>query len=67
MVPGLPARVPARAVVWAEAADAAEAEWAGHLLQARAVIAYVQTAEQLLLILQDSLVMQKAVLNVVQK
>ena len=58
---------PAQAVVWAEAADAAEAEWADHLLQARVVIAYVQTAEQQLLMLQDSLVIQKAVLNVVQK
>ena len=67
MVQDLPVRDPARAEVWAETADAAEAEWADHLPQARVVIAYVQTAEQQLLMLQDSLVMQKAVLNVVQK
>lgn len=58
---------PAQAVVWAEAADAAEAEWADHLQRGRAEIVYVQAAEQQLLMLQDSLVMQKAVLNVVQK
>ena len=67
MVQDLPAKVPAQAVVWAEAADAAEAEWVGHLQQARVVIAYVRTAGQRLLMLSDSLVMQQAVLNVIQK
>jgi len=37
------------------------------LRQGRAVIAYVRTAGKRLLMLPDSLVMQKAVLNVVQK
>ena len=47
--------------------DKVEAEWTDHLQQARVEIVYAQTAEQQLLMLQDSLVMQKAVLNVVQK
>jgi hypothetical protein len=47
--------------------DKVEAEWADLLLQDRVVIAYVQTAEQQLLMLQGSLVMHQAVRNVVQK
>ena len=65
MVQGLQARVPAQAGVWGEVK--VEAGWADRLQQARAVIAYVRTAEQRLFMLQDSLVMQKAVLSVVQK
>ena len=67
MVQGLPARVPAQAGVWVEAKAKVEAGWADHLLQGRAVIAYVRAAEQRPLILPDSLVMQKAVLIVVRK
>jgi hypothetical protein len=44
-----------------------EAEWAGLLQQGREEIVSVQNAEQRLLMLQDSRVMQKAVLNVVRK
>ena len=47
--------------------DKVEEEWAGLLLQDRVVIAYVQTAEQQLFMLQGSLVMHQAVRNVVQK
>jgi len=47
--------------------DKVEAEWTDHLQRGRAEIVYVQAAEQQLLMLQDSLVIQKAVLNVVQK
>jgi len=53
--------------VWGEAKARVEAGWADHLQQDRAVIVYVRTAEQRSLMLQGSLVMQKAVLNVVQK
>jgi len=53
--------------VWGEAKAKVEAEWEDHSPQGRAVIAYVRTAEQRLLMLPDSLVMQKAVLNVEQK
>jgi hypothetical protein len=67
MVPGLPARVRVQAGVWVEVEAKVEAEWAGHLRQGQVVIAYVRTAEQRSLMLQGSLVMQKAVLNVVQK
>jgi len=66
-VQGLPARVPAQAGVWVEAKAKVEAGWADHLQQGRAVIAYVQTAGKRLHMLPDSLVMQKAVLNVVRK
>ena len=50
----------ARDVVWAEAKVKArvEAEWAGRLQQGRAEVAYVQNAEQRLLMLSDSLVMR---------
>ena len=44
-----------------------EVEWAGLLQQGREEIVSVQNAEQRLLMLQDSRVMQKAVLNVVRK
>jgi hypothetical protein len=67
MEQGLRARVPAQAGVWVEAKAKVEAGWADHLQQGRAVIAFVQTAEQRLLMLQDSLVIQKVVLSVVQK
>jgi len=67
MVQGLPAKVPAQAGVWAEAKAKVEAEWVDHLLQGRAEVVSVRIAEQQLLILPGSLVMQKAALNVVQK
>ena len=67
MVQGLPVRVPAQAGVWVEARARAEAGWADHSPQDRAVVVSVLTAEQQSLILQGSLVMQKAVLNVVRK
>jgi hypothetical protein len=61
------ARGLAQVGVWVGSRVKVEAEWAGHFPQVRAVIAYVRTAAQQLLMLQGSLVMQKAVLNVVQK
>ena len=67
MVQGLRVRVPAQVAVWADVPEVAEAEWADRLQQGQAEIAYVRTAEQRSLILPGSLVMQKAVLNVVQK
>ncbi len=69
MVQGLPAKVPAQAGVWVEVKARArvEAEWADHLLQGRAEVVYARTAGRKLLMLQDSLVMQKAVLNVARK
>jgi hypothetical protein len=67
MEPGLQARVPAQAGVWAEAKGKVEAEWVDHLPQVRAVIAYVRAAEQRSLILPGNLVMQRVVQNVVQK
>ena len=69
MEQGLQARVPVQAGVWVEAKAKVkvEAGWADHLRQGRAVVAFVQTAEQRLLMLQDSLVMQKVVPSVVQK
>jgi hypothetical protein len=67
MVQGLSARVPAQAGVWVEAKAKVEAEWADHSPQARAEVVSAQTAGKRLLTLLDSRVMQKAVLNVVQK
>jgi hypothetical protein len=67
MVQGLQVKVPVQAGVWVEAKDKVEAEWADHLPQAQVEIVCVRTAEQRSLILPGSLVMQKAVLNVVQK
>ncbi len=67
MVQGLLVKGPAQAVVWVEARARVEAGWAGHLQQDRAEIVSVRTVEQRLLMLPDSLVTQKAVLNVVQK
>jgi len=67
MVQVLLVKGPAQAEVWVEVKAKAEAGWADRLQQVRAVIAYVRTAGQRLFMLQDSLVMQKAVLNVVQK
>jgi len=69
MVQVLLAKGPAQDVVWDEAKVRArvEAEWVDRLQQGRAVIASVRNAEQQLLILQDSHVMQKIVLNVERK
>jgi len=67
MVQGLLVKDRVQDVVWDEARARVEAEWAGHLQQGRAEIVSVQTAEQLPLMLPDSLVMQEAVLNVVRK
>jgi len=58
MVQGLRARDPAQAGVWVDVPEAAEAGWADHLQQGRAEVVSVQTAEQRLLMLPDSLVMQ---------
>ena len=60
-------RYRAHDAVWDEAKAKAEAEWAALLQQDRAEIASVQAVEQQSLMLWDSLVMQQAVLNVVQK
>jgi hypothetical protein len=57
MVQGLRAKGPAQAGVWVEAKAKVEAEWADHLPQGRAEIAYVRAAEQRSLTLPDSLVM----------
>ena len=65
MVQALTARVPAQAAVWVEAK--VEAEWADHFPQGRAEVVSVQTVEKRSLTLLDSLVMQKAVQNVVRK
>jgi hypothetical protein len=67
MVQGLRVKVPVQAGVWVEAKAKVEAGWAVHLPQDRVEIVYVRTAVQRSLMLQGSLVMQKAVLNVVQK
>ena len=67
MVQVLAAKGPVRDVVWAEARARVEAEWVVHLQQGRAEIVSVRTAEQRLLMLLDSLVMQKVVLSVVRK
>jgi hypothetical protein len=60
-VQGLAARVPAKVGVWAEAK--AEAGWAGPVLQGRADVVSVPTAENELRISWGSPVMKKAVLN----
>ena len=57
-VQALAAKGPAQDVVWVEVKDRVEAEWVVHLQQGRAEIVSVRTAEQRLLMLQDSLVMQ---------
>jgi len=67
MVQGLPARIPAQAAVWVEVKARVEAEWADHFPQGRAEVVYARTAEQRLLMLPGSLVMQKIVLSVVRK
>jgi hypothetical protein len=66
-VQGLLVKGLAQDVVWAEAKARVEAEWVDRLPQGRAEAVYVRNAEQRLLMLPDSLVMQKAVLNVVRK
>ena len=67
MVQGLAAKVPAQAGGWVEVPDAAEAEWADHLLQGRVEVVFAQAVAQPYHTLQGSLVVQKAVLNVVRK
>ena len=67
MVQDLPAKVPVQVGAWVELRAWVEAEWEGRLQQGRAVIVSVPSAEQQLHMLQDSLVMQKAVQNVVRK
>ena len=67
MVQVLAVKGPVRDVVWVEARARVEAEWEDHLQQGRAVIASVRSAEQQLLILQDSLAMQKVVRSVERK
>jgi len=54
-------------VVWVAPRARVEAEWAARLRLGRAETVSVQNAEQRLLMLSDSLVMQKAVLNVERK
>jgi len=67
MVQARPARDPARDVAWDVVRVRVEAGWADHLRQGRAEIVSVRSVEQRLLMPQDSLVTQKAVLNVVRK
>jgi hypothetical protein len=67
MVQGLRVKVRAQVEVWAEAKAKVEAEWADHLPQGRAGIVSARTAEQQLLMLQDSLVTEEAALNVVRQ
>jgi hypothetical protein len=69
MVQVLAVRVPAQDVVWvqAEARAGVEAGWADRLQQGRAEVVSVQNAERRLLMLQDNLVMQKAVRSVERK
>jgi len=69
MVQARQVRDPAQVVEWDEAKVRArvEAEWADRLQQDRAEIVCAQAAEQQLLILQDSHVMQRVVLSVEQK
>ena len=64
-VQGLQVRGPAQVGVWLEAKARVEAEWADHLPQGRAEVVSVQTAEQRLLMLPDSLAIHKAVRNAV--
>jgi len=66
-VQGLVAKVPAQAGVWVEVKSRVEAEWVDHLQQDRAEVVYARTAEQRLLMLPGSLVMQKIALSVVRK
>jgi len=66
-VQALLAKGPAQDVVWDEARARVEVEWADHLQQGRAEIASVRSAEQQLLILQDSHVMQRVVRSVERK
>ena len=67
MEQGLAVRVPVQAGAWVEEKARVEAGWADHSLLDRAEIVCVQTVEQQLLMLLDSLVTRKAVLNVVRK
>jgi hypothetical protein len=57
----------ARDVEWDEARARVEAEWVDHSRRVRAEIVSVQNAERRFLMLPDSLVTPKAVLNVEQK
>jgi len=56
-----------RDVVWDEVRVRVEAGWADRLRQGRAEVVSVRSAEQRSLILQDSLVTQRAVRSVEQK
>lgn len=67
MVQGLAARIPVVAGVWFEAKAKVEVEWVNHLQQYQAEVVSVQTVEKRSLTLLGSLVMQKAVQNVVRK
>jgi len=67
MVQGLLVKGLVQAGVWVEARAKAEAEWVDHLQQGRAEVVSVRTAEQRLLMLQDSLAMQRVVLSVERK
>jgi len=67
MEQGLRAGVPGQDVVWVKAKVRVEAGWAARMPQDRAVVVYARVAEQRLHILQASLVIKEAVLNVVRK
>ena len=63
-VQGLAARVPVAAGVWAEARAKVKVEWADHLPQGPAEIAYVRTAIIQNRTSPDNLVIKKSALNV---
>ena len=63
----LPVKGPAQDEAWVEAKAKVKAEWVDRLPQGRAEVVSVRTVEQQLLMLQGSLVMRKAALNVVRK
>jgi len=67
MAQGLQAKVPAPAGVWVEAKAKVEAEWVDHLPQGRVEVVYARAVEQRSLMLQGSLVTQKAVRSVERK
>ena len=58
---------PAQDVVWDKDKARVKVEWVDRLLEDQAEIAYARVVEQRSLMLSDSLAMQRAVLNVVQK
>jgi hypothetical protein len=67
MVQVLLVKGPAQDVVWDEARAEVEEEWAGLSQQDRVEKVSVQAVERQLLMLPDSLLIQKAVLNVARK